>query len=176
MMELARIRNRIRASLKGTIAAARAEGVTIGEGCRINSRFLTREPWLITIGDRVTISTEVELVTHDGSGWLFSDERGRRYRYARIEIGSDVFIGTRSVILPGVRIGNHSIVGAGSVVTKSVPEGVVVAGNPARIVGTWAEYQDRLREWKAQADMVGSTYRERIDSVLEPGFRPLMGS
>ncbi|WP_372462931.1 acyltransferase [Rhodococcus rhodochrous] len=175
-MEFARIRNRIRASLKGTIVAARAEGVTIGEGCRINSRFLTREPWLITIGDRVTISTEVELVTHDGSGWLFNDEQGRRYRYARIEIGSDVFIGTRSVILPGVRIGSHSIVGAGSVVTKSVPDGVVVAGNPARIVGTWDEYQDRLREWKSQEDMVGSTYRERIDSVLEPGFRPLMNS
>ena len=50
-----------------------------------------------------------------------------------VVIGDDVWIGGHVIILPGVRIGSHSIVGAGSVVTKDVPEWAVVAGNPARV-------------------------------------------
>lgn len=50
-----------------------------------------------------------------------------------VYIGDDVWIGARVIILPGVNIGSHSIVGAGSVVTKDVPEGAVVAGNPATV-------------------------------------------
>ena len=48
-------------------------------------------------------------------------------------IGDDVWIGGKVIILPGVHIGNHCIIGAGSVVTKDVPEWEIVAGNPARI-------------------------------------------
>lgn len=48
-------------------------------------------------------------------------------------IGDDVWIGTRVIILPGIKIGSHSIIGAGSVVTKDVPEYAIVAGNPATI-------------------------------------------
>jgi len=51
-----------------------------------------------------------------------------------VVIGNDVWIGTRSIILPGVSVGSHSIIGAGSVVTKDVPDWSIVAGNPARIV------------------------------------------
>ena len=50
-----------------------------------------------------------------------------------VVIGDDVWIGTRAIILPGIRIGSHSIIGAGSVVTKDVPEYAIVAGNPAVI-------------------------------------------
>lgn len=50
-----------------------------------------------------------------------------------VVIGDDVWIGTRAIILPGIKIGSHSIVGAGSVVTKDVPEYAIVAGNPAVI-------------------------------------------
>jgi maltose O-acetyltransferase len=50
-----------------------------------------------------------------------------------VVIGDDVWIGTRVIILPGVHIGSHSIIGAGSVVTKDVPEYAIVAGNPATI-------------------------------------------
>ena len=52
----------------------------------------------------------------------------------RVCIGDDVWIGTRSIILPGVAIGSHSIIGAGSVVTKDVPEWAIVAGNPAKLI------------------------------------------
>lgn len=51
-----------------------------------------------------------------------------------VVIGDDVWIGARAIILPGVKINSHSIVGAGSIVTKQVPEGAIVAGNPAKII------------------------------------------
>jgi len=51
-----------------------------------------------------------------------------------IEIGSDVWVGAGALILPGVRIGSRSIVGAGSVVTRDVPEGVLAGGNPCRVI------------------------------------------
>lgn len=147
---------------------ARRRGVTIGTGCRILSNVATAEPWLVSIGDRVTVSSRVSLVTHDGSGWLLSDERGRRYRYAPIKIGSDVFIGAGATIMPGVEIGDRVVVGAGSVVTRSVPAGTVVAGVPARPVSTWDEFAGRLAGWKAESDLRGATYRERVDSIVEP--------
>lgn len=51
-----------------------------------------------------------------------------------IIIGNDVWIGTRVIVLPGVRIGDKAVIGAGSVVTKSVPAGAIVAGNPAHVI------------------------------------------
>lgn len=147
---------------------ARSRGVTIGRGCRILSDIVTTEPWLITIGDRVTISSDVTLVTHDGSGWLIDDARGRRYRYAPISIGNEVFIGAGSTVLPGVRIGDRVVVGAGSVVTRSVPDGTVVAGSPARRISSWDDFVQRVSQWPAASDMRGDDYRARVDSIVSP--------
>ncbi|SIR78661.1 acyltransferase [Microbacterium sp. RURRCA19A] len=154
--------------LSGKERFARRKGVTIGRDCRILSNIVTTEPWLITVGDRVTISSEVTFITHDGSGWLVRDDRGRRYRYAPITLGSDVFIGAGVTIMPGVSIGDHVVVGAGSVVTKNVPAGTVVAGVPARAVSTWDDFERKVRAWPSASDMHGTTYRERVDSIVEP--------
>jgi acetyltransferase-like isoleucine patch superfamily enzyme len=136
---------RILSKLRGSTAAARAMGVTVGEGCRILSLTVSSEPELITIGDRVTISSDVLFITHDGSGWLFRDGEGRRhYWLARITIGDDVFVGARVTLLPGVQIGDRCIVAAGAVVTKSVPSGSVVGGNPARIIGRYEDMKDKI--------------------------------
>jgi maltose O-acetyltransferase len=51
-----------------------------------------------------------------------------------VDIGADVWVGGGAIILPGVRIGARSVIGAGSVVTKDVPEGVVAVGNPCRVI------------------------------------------
>ena len=146
--------------VKGPVEAARELGVTIGEGCRIYSLQISSEWELLTIGNRVTVSSDVTFITHDGVGWLFPDEQGRRhYWLARIEIGDDVFVGAGSTIMPGVRIGNRCVVAAGSVVTRSVPDGSVVGGNPARLIGTYDALGAKVAQWP--------TTRE-----VAPGFKP----
>ncbi|WP_284730822.1 acyltransferase [Rhodococcoides kroppenstedtii] len=169
-----RFLRRLVARTRSREAAARSAGVTIGSGCQILSVVATTEPWLVSIGDRVTISSNVRIVTHDGSGWLVDDERGRRFRYAPVSIGSDVFVGAGSIIMPGVRIGDRCVVGAGSVVTRSIPDGTVAAGNPARAVDTYDRLVARMKEWPAASDMVGDTRRRRVDSIAERSYRPEM--
>jgi len=160
-------------AVKGSIYAARSVGVKVGEGCRLYSLSFGGEPWLVSIGDRVTITGGVQFVTHDGATWLLQDGKGRRYRYAPIEIGSDVFIGTNSIILPGVRIGNRVIVGAGSVVNRSIPDNCVVAGVPANFIRTFDEFERRgLEEFYSDADMQGETRRERVDSIVDETMLP----
>ena len=121
-------------------------GLKLGRDVRIMGKpDFGGEPYLITIGDHVTVSTHVEFVTHDGATWVFRDrpEYEGLQRFGAIEIGNNCFIGTRSIILPGVRIGKNCVVGAGSVVTRSVPEDTVVAGAPARVTCTYDEYVQR---------------------------------
>lgn len=77
-------------------------------------------------------------VTTTMRGQGFTEERP-------VHIGDDVWIGGRVTILPGVRIGNHSIVGAGAIVTKDVPEWAVVAGNPAVV----KKYRKQVEEERA---------------------------
>jgi len=64
---------------------------------------------------------------------------------APIEIKNDVFIGISCIILPGVTIGNNCIIGAGSVVTKDIPDNSVAAGVPARIIKSTDEYLEKLK-------------------------------
>jgi len=75
--------------------------------------------------DRNThISFGVVVLSHDMSRKIHCDTK----------IGSNCFVGGNSIIMPGVQVGNGVVIGAGSIVTKSVPDNVVVAGNPARII------------------------------------------
>jgi acetyltransferase-like isoleucine patch superfamily enzyme len=102
----------------------------------------------ITLGDRCVISHDVRLLTHDFSLDRVAEERTGQTtdelsRHARVEVGAFAFIGMGATILPGVTIGRSSIVGAGSVVTKSVPPYTVVAGNPARVISSTDAYWDK---------------------------------
>lgn len=90
----------------------------------------------ITIGDRVTIGANTTIIDTD---FHPLDPEQRRLhpqeaRTAPVVIEDDVFIGMNCLILKGVTIGRGSVIGAGSVVTKSVPPGVIVAGNPERMI------------------------------------------
>jgi len=76
------------------------------------------------------------IVAHDASLFIHNG----MYRIEKVKIWDNVFIGANAVILPGVNIGNNSIIGAGAGVTHDVPEEVVVVGNPAKIICTVKEY------------------------------------
>lgn len=97
---------------------------------------------LIEIGDDVTMAPRSYILAHDASM-----KRHIGYtKISKVKIGSRVFIGAGSMIMPGVTIGDDVIVGASSVVTKSVPNGKIVAGNPATIIGDTNKYIERLKE------------------------------
>ena len=114
-------------------------GMNIGPNCYIYSEKIeTSEPYLVTLGDNVLIAPNVIFTTHDASASHFIP--GTSDIFGRINIGDNCFIGIGSIILPGVTIAKDCIVGAGSVVTKSFLEpGMVIAGNPARVICTIEE-------------------------------------
>lgn len=134
-----------------------ARGMRVGtdfnrqQGCYIDPTHC----FLIEIGNNVTLSIRVTLMAHDAS-----TKKSLGYtKIGKIHIGDNVFIGANATILPGVCIGNNSVVGANSVVTKSVPENTVVAGNPAKIVCSLSEFQEKNRSIMNGAKVFGREYR-----------------
>ena len=107
------------------------------------------EPYLIYIGDNTTISFDVAFVTHDAATRVLRNLPGRNKEtviYGPIKIGKNCFIGCRSVILPGVTIGDNVIIGAGSVVNKDIPSNVVAAGVPCKQICTLEEYEQKHKD------------------------------
>lgn len=92
--------------------------------------------WLIAIGNDVTLAPRTQILAHDAS----TKQHLGKTRLGKVVIGDRVFVGASAIILPGVTIGSEVIIGTGSVVTKDIPSGVVVAGNPARVIGSLSEF------------------------------------
>lgn len=124
----------------------RAKHIQVGKNNRIMIRSFGREPSLVKIGNHCTITNNVRFLTHDGATWLFTNRIPHVQSFGKIEIKDNCFIGIGSIILPNVTIGPNSIVGAGSVVTRDVPPGKIVGGNPARIIGDVDDYERRVVE------------------------------
>lgn len=126
------------------LSKLKARGLKVGSnfnmlgGCIIDHSHCC----LITIGDNVTFAPRVHVLAHDAS-------TKHALGYTRIvltRIGNDVFVGASSIIMPGETVGDGAIVGAGSVVTKDVAPGTVVAGNPAKPISSSAGYLARQKK------------------------------
>ena len=89
---ISRIKTLYIMKFKPNVEFLRHIGVKVGENCRIYTRGFGKEPWLVTIGNKVTITSGCKFITHDGSTWLIEDEKGRRYLYKRVKRKRKIYI------------------------------------------------------------------------------------
>ncbi len=116
----------------------RCLGVRLGKNCRIYTSVFNLDniaPRLITIGDSCCLARGAVILTHDFSRFGFKHPEKKP-----VVLKDNVFVGINASILPGVTIGENSVIGAGSVVTKDIPAQKVYAGSPAVEICSYAEY------------------------------------
>lgn len=122
----------------------------MGKGCYISTKHFATEPYLITIGNNVRIAPGTSFYTHGGT-WCIR----KKYNdptldtFGKICIGDNCYIGENCMIMPGVTIGENCLIGGGSVVSRSVPDGVMVAGNPAKFIGYTEQFYQKVKSNKA---------------------------
>ncbi len=149
------------------ISFLRSRGVQIGEDCKFfdpDSNVIdVQRPYLLEIGNSCKITHGVIIETHDFSYSVL------RIAYCdllcksgHVKIGNNVFIGMNAIILPGTTIGDNCVIGAGSVVTKNIPDNTVWGGNPAKQICTLDEYyQKRRKALRENALEVAQLFYER---------------
>lgn len=115
----------------------------------------------VRIGDNCQMAPNVAIYTAGHP--VHPDSRNSLYEYGvEVTIGDNVWIGGNSVILPGVKIGSNTVIGAGSVVTKDIPDWVVAGGNPCKVIRKITEadrkfyYRDREFDEEAWMEIQGS--------------------
>ena len=123
-------------------------GVKIGERTVIFSpreTFIDEQyPWMVEIGNDVQITRGVIILTHSYDWSVVKKKYSRLYGASgNVVIKDNVFIGVNTVILKGVTIGENSIIGAGSVVTKDIPDWSIATGNPCRVLRKIADNDKR---------------------------------
>lgn len=123
-----------------------------GEDCYFSISNFNTEPHMIYFGNNVSVATGVKFITHDVTHFVFrnidkTDGINWSGRVGRISIGNNVFIGANSVILYDVNIGNNVIIAAGAVVTKDVPDNSIWGGVPAKPIGVFTDYMEKMKEY-----------------------------
>lgn len=167
-------------------------GARIGRDCNICDGVFVEGD--VTVGDRVTVKCGVQLWNgvrlHDdvfvGPNATFTNDlfpRSRQYpdRFLETVVEAGASIGANATILPGLRIGSGAMVGAGSVITRSVPANAIVAGNPARIIGYVSEHAVAAAETKTEtagdaAPGVSATTVQGVNLHRLPQFLDMRGS
>lgn len=139
----------------------------MGENVHFQPRELPADPKFIKLHNNIAIASNVHFVTHDIIHKVFNnlpEEKTEGVEFQShlgcIEIMDNVFIGSGTRIMPGVKIGPNVIVAASSVVTKDVPEGVIVGGHPAKVIGSF----DSLLE-KRKIESRTITEKDRLKRV-----------
>lgn len=133
-----------------SIKGAQEKGMKVGKDVSfVGVPNFGSEPYLISIGDKTTVSFDVAFVTHDAATRVLRNLDGfdkQTVLYGKINVGKNCFIGCRSTILMGVTIGDNTIIGAGSVVNKDIPSNVVAAGVPCKVLCTLDEYVEKHKD------------------------------
>lgn len=144
---------------------ARRLGVTVGEHTAISpDTHFPSEPYLVSIGNHVQVTRAVSIYTH-GGGHIVRRQVPDFDCFGKVIIEDWAYIGSQSQIMPGVTIGKGSLVAAGSVVTKSVAPGTVVAGNPAKVICTVEDYIRRNSIYNTKT--AGLNSKDKKSRLLE---------
>lgn len=144
----------------------------IGEHCFYQSTILPAEPFLVSLHNNVAISAGVRLITHSAAHVVYNyQDKTNEYicRHGKIEIHDNVYVGANAIINMDVTIHSNVIVAAGAVVTHDVPENSVVAGIPAKIIGTYEEAKNKHRLYSKKYNDLGlkepCSVKEMVDAV-----------
>ena len=141
---------------------ARRLGVKVGDHVMISpDTNFSSEPYLITIGNHVQITSFVSFYTH-GGGNVVRRQIPDFDCFGKIVIEDWAYIGSQSLIMPGVTIGEGALVAAGSVVTKSVAPHTVVGGNPAKYICTVDEYIKRNKNYNIHTKGISDKEKKKI--------------
>lgn len=142
----------------------RKNKVLVGEGTHFFAPRGTtvdiRKPYLIKIGKHCAITQGVVILAHDYSRIVLRHAKDAEFFGGSlpVEIGDHVFIGINSMILMGTKIGDHCVVGAGAVVKGEFPAGSIIAGNPAKVIGTVDRYYEKCKaNWVTDAKLCAKT-------------------
>lgn len=138
-----------------------------GDNVLFQPTLLPNDPEFIKIHNNVKIAAGVSFYAHDVINGIFVELDDCQYRthLTCIEIMDNVFIGANSIIVGNCKIGPNAIVAAGSVVTKDVPEGTIVGGNPAKVIGSFEKLHQKRLEEDGNQDYVSSS--ERVKETWE---------
>lgn len=107
--------------------------IEIGENFYVNHNCVILDAAKVTFGDNVFVAPNCGFYTAGHPLDVEQRNKGLEYAYP-ITIGNNVWVGAQVAILPGVTIGDNSVIGAGSVVSKDIPPGVIAVGNPCRVI------------------------------------------
>lgn len=132
------------------------KGLKLGHNVEIIADFFfdPSHCFLISIGNNCTICPNVRLVAHDAS----TKKTLGFTKIGKITIEENCFIGDSVIILPGVRIGAGTIVGAGSIVTKDIPSDKLACGNPARVICSVKDYIEKYRSLSERGKVFSEEY------------------
>lgn len=156
-------------------------GMKVGSNCKIQPGLVVDHSncWLIEIGNNVTIAPFVYLLAHDASTKMHLNCT----KVGRVVIEDNCFLGARAIIMPGVTVGENSIVAAGSVVTRDVMKNSVVGGNPAKFICSLEDYLNKQKQLLSDNPNFDNSYsidknitqkrKEEMNRMLENtiGFR-----
>ncbi len=142
----------------------------MGENVHFQPRQLPADPKFIKLHNNISIASNVHFITHDVIHYVFNNLNDKpiekfQSHLGCIEIMDNVFVGSGTRIMPNVKIGPNAIVAAGSLITKDVPEGVIVGGVPAKIIGS---FDDLMKKRAQESVTITETNRmKRIESEWE---------